>query len=50
MSEACIPIFSSLRETLKPSTSLPSESRMSTMNRLIPSWPASGSVLATSTM
>ena len=45
-----MPIFSSLRETSKPGTWLPSSSRRSTRNRVIPSWRFSGSVLATRRM
>ena len=45
-----MPIFSSLRETSKPGTWLPSSSRRSTRNSVIPSWRASGSVFATRRM
>ena len=44
-----MPIFSSSRETVKPSTRLPSSSRRSTRNSVIPSWRLSGSVFVTST-
>ena len=44
-----MPIFSSLRETENPGTALPSSSRRSTTNRVIPSWRASGSVFVTRT-
>ena len=37
-----MPIFSSLRETSKPGTWLPSSSRRSTRNSVIPSWPRVG--------
>ena len=50
MSEACMPIFSSFRETSKPGTWLPSSSRRSTRNSVMPSWRASGSVFATRRM
>ena len=44
-----MPIFSSSRETVKPGTRLPSSSRRSTRNSVIPSWRLSGSVFVTST-
>ena len=40
-----MPSFSSVRETVKPGTLLPSSSLRSTMNSVMPSWRASGSVL-----
>ena len=45
-----MPIFSSLRETLKPGTVSPFSSRRSTTSRLIPSCAFEGSVLTTRTM
>ena len=45
-----MPSFSSVRETVNPGTLLPSSSLRSTMNSVMPSWPASGSVFVTRRM
>ena len=45
-----MPSFSSVRETVNPGTLSPFSSLRSTMNNVMPSWRASGSVLATSRM
>ena len=45
-----MPIFSSVRVTVNPGTWSPLASLRSTMNSVMPSWPASGSVLATRRM